>query len=121
MLLRLLRHSTPNNDNGPAWNGQSWNTIVGGYGAAALGYHQFTIFNILLTLLIVIILHILAGGYGYFPSTSQQTPRRYLAYIAAFSQLATVCQTYEYLCGRLRLKFDDVRLWLIKDDVNFFF
>ena len=37
LLLRLLRHSTPSNDNGPAWNGQSWNTIVGGYGAAALG------------------------------------------------------------------------------------
>ena len=59
-----------------------------------------------------------AGGYGYFPSASQTTPRRYLAYIAAFSQLATVSQTYEYLCGRLRLKFDDVRLWLIKDDVR---
>lgn len=58
-----------------------------------------------------------AGGYGYFPSAAQQTPRRYLAYVAAFSQLATVSQTYEYLCNRLRLKFDDVRLWLIKDDV----
>ena len=53
-----------------------------------------------------------AGGYGYFPSATQQTPRRYLAYVAA-----TVSQTYEYLCGRLRLKFDDVRLWLMKDDV----
>ncbi|XP_046459200.1 ubiquitin carboxyl-terminal hydrolase 32-like isoform X2 [Daphnia pulex] len=92
LLLRLLRHSTTANDNGPAWNGQSWNSIVGGYGAAAL------------------------GGYGYFPSATQQTPRRYLAYVAAFSQLATVSQTYEYLCGRLRLKFDDVRLWLMKDD-----
>lgn len=58
-----------------------------------------------------------AGGYGYFPSATQQTPRRFLAYVAAFSQLATVSQTYEYLCGRLRLKFDDVRLWLMKDDV----
>ncbi|KZS03438.1 Uncharacterized protein APZ42_033875 [Daphnia magna] len=93
LLLRLLRHSSTTNDNGPAWNGQSWNSIVGGYGAAAL-----------------------AGGYGYFPSATQQTPRRFLAYVAAFSQLATVSQTYEYLCGRLRLKFDDVRLWLMKDD-----
>lgn len=64
---------------------------------------------------------VLAGGYGYFPSAAQQTPRRYLAYIAAFSQLATVSQTYEYLCGRLRLKSDDVRLWHIKDDVIFYF
>lgn len=114
MLLRLLRHSSTTNDNGPAWNGQSWNSIVGGYGAAALGW----IFNIDSS-------HFgylmppsqLAGGYGYFPSATQQTPRRYLAYVAAFSQLATVSQTYEYLCGRLRLKFDDVRLWLMKDDV----
>lgn len=37
LLLRLLRHSTPNNENSQAWNGQSWNSIVGGYGAAALG------------------------------------------------------------------------------------
>ena len=37
LLLRLLRHSSATNDNGPAWNGQSWNSIVGGYGAAALG------------------------------------------------------------------------------------
>lgn len=37
LLLRLLRHSSTTNDNGPAWNGQSWNSIVGGYGAAALG------------------------------------------------------------------------------------
>lgn len=37
LLLRLLRHTTPNTDNGAAWNGQSWNSIVGGYGAAALG------------------------------------------------------------------------------------
>jgi hypothetical protein len=63
----------------------------------------------------------LAGGYGYFPSATQQTPRRYLAYVAAFSQLATVSQTYEYLCGRLRLKFDDVRLWFMKDDVILFY
>ena len=39
LLLRLLRHSIPNNDNGGNWNGQSWNTIVGGYGTAALGKH----------------------------------------------------------------------------------
>ena len=37
LLLRLLRHGTANNDNPNSWNAQSWNTIVGGYGAAAIG------------------------------------------------------------------------------------
>ena len=39
LLLRLLRHSTSNNESNNVWNGHtnSWNTIVGGYGAAALG------------------------------------------------------------------------------------
>ena len=38
LLLRLLRHSTPSTETANGWNGHatSWNSIVGGYGAAAL-------------------------------------------------------------------------------------
>lgn len=42
---------------------------------------------------------------------SLQTPKRYLAYTAAFSRLATVRQVTEFLCQRLKLKQEDVRLW----------
>lgn len=40
-----------------------------------------------------------------------QPPKRYLAYTAAFSRLATVKQVAEFLCQRLKLKFEDIRLW----------
>ncbi|KAG1684339.1 Ubiquitin carboxyl-terminal hydrolase 32 [Nymphon striatum] len=46
------------------------------------------------------------------------TPKRYLAYVAAFSRLASLGQISEYLCGRLRLSPEDMRLWLYKDDNN---
>lgn len=40
-----------------------------------------------------------------------QPPKRYLAYTAAFSRLATVKQVGEFLCQHLKLKMEDVRLW----------
>lgn len=42
-----------------------------------------------------------------------QPPKKYLAYTAAFSRLATVKQVNDFLCQRLKLKYEDVRLWHI--------
>lgn len=64
---------------------------------------------------------VLLGGYGAAGSYSTansmpqvlQTPKRILAYTAAFSRLATVKQVAEFLCHSLKLKSEDVRLWHI--------
>lgn len=65
------------------------------------------------------------GGYGAItassytstsntvPSSALQPPKKYLAYTAAFSRLATIKQVTEFLCQRLKLKYEDVRLWQI--------
>lgn len=65
------------------------------------------------------------GGYGAIttggsytspsavPSSVLTPPKRYLAYTAAFSRLATVKQVAEFLCQRLKLKLEDTRLWHI--------
>ncbi|XP_045466873.1 ubiquitin carboxyl-terminal hydrolase 32 isoform X2 [Harmonia axyridis] len=83
--LQILRHHTQ------LINSQSnWTTVVGGYGAAALS----------------------TAGLTTGPVTS---PRRYLAHTAAFSRLANIRQVMEFLCSRLALKIEDVRLWHIKD------
>ncbi|CAI9715032.1 ubiquitin carboxyl-terminal hydrolase 32-like [Octopus vulgaris] len=49
---------------------------------------------------------------------SANTPRRYLAYTAAFSRHHTLQQIYEFLCGRLRFNKEDIRLWKFKDEHN---
>lgn len=57
---------------------------------------------------------VLASGGGYAAiaaSSVLQPPKRYLAYTAAFSRLATVRQVGEFLCDQLRLKPEDIRLW----------
>ncbi|KAL3270541.1 hypothetical protein HHI36_021079 [Cryptolaemus montrouzieri] len=83
--LQILRHHTQ------LVNNQSnWTTVVGGYGAAALSTAGIT-----------------GGGVS--------SPRRYLAHTAAFSRLANVRQVMEFLCSRLALKMEDVRIWLVKD------
>ena len=46
------------------------------------------------------------------------TPRRYLAYLAAFSRKHTLRQVYEFLNTRLRISRDDMRLWKFKDEVR---
>ena len=54
------------------------------------------------------------AGFGGQPST----PRRYLAYTAAFSRKHTLLQVYEFLTGRLRISREDMRLWKVKDEVS---
>lgn len=89
--LRILRHqqqqqaqqNTATNVN--VVNTSTWNNISGGYGALA--------------------------NTGYNNVSVSQTPKKYLAYIAAFSRLATVKQVGEFLCSRLKLKQDTIRIW----------
>lgn len=47
------------------------------------------------------------------PNSVIQPPKRYLAYLAAFSRLATVKQIGEFLCEQLNLKAEDIRLYHI--------
>ncbi|KAK9874217.1 hypothetical protein WA026_002571 [Henosepilachna vigintioctopunctata] len=83
--LQILRHHTQ------LVNNQSnWTAVVGGYGAAALSTTGIT-------------------------SGPVSSPRRYLAHTAAFSRLANVRQVMEFLCSRLALKIEDVRIWHVKD------
>lgn len=48
------------------------------------------------------------------------TPRRYLAYLAAFSRKHSLKQVYEFLTTRLRINRDDMRLWKFKDEVRIY-
>lgn len=52
------------------------------------------------------------------PNTSTSSPKRYLAYLAAFSRLATLRQVYDYLASKLRLRVEDMRLWYVRDEVR---
>lgn len=93
--LRILRHHLQPVIN---QNSSTWGAVSGGYGALAS-----------------------AGSYSTISSVPQalQPPKRYLAYTAAFSRLATVKQVAEFLCQRLKLKVEDVRLWHILGNGNF--
>lgn len=53
-------------------------------------------------------------------ANTQTTPRRYLAYTAAFSRKHTLQQVYDFLCSKLRFCREDIRLWKIslKDEVS---
>lgn len=55
-------------------------------------------------------------GYAYVPQMT--APKRYLAYMAAFSRMASVRQVYDFLCSTLRLRAEDVRLWHLRDEVS---
>lgn len=68
----------------------TWSGVVSGYGAPAYGY----------------------------PAAAPIAPRRYLAYMASFSRLATLKQLYEFLSMRLRIRPEDIRLWHYKDENN---
>lgn len=89
--LRILRHqqAQPNTmSSSNQTQASSWNSISGGYGALA------------------------NANYSSVNNTnSLHTPKKYLAHIAAFSRLATVKQVGEFLCARLKLKQDTIRLW----------
>lgn len=60
------------------------------------------------------------GGMAWNLANSSNTPRRTLAYTAAFSRKHTMQQVYEFLCNKLRFNREDIRLWKIsmKDDQN---
>jgi ubiquitin carboxyl-terminal hydrolase 6/32 len=94
--LKILRHqqqqTQPNSMSAPVHT-SAWNSISSGYGALSN-----------------------AGGYGPVMhannnNNSMIVPKKYLAYIAAFSRLATIRQVGEFLCMRLKLKQDTIRLW----------
>lgn len=69
-------------------------------------------------LFIIIIMLFIAGTTGYaYVSNLPTPPKRYLAYVAAFSRMATVKQVYDFLCSRLRIRPEDMRLWHYRDEV----
>lgn len=91
--LRILRHQAPvaTPQGNTAWS------ISGGYGALTTGSYT-TVSSV--------------------TSAVLQPPKKYLAYTAAFSRLATVKQVGEFLCQRLKLRLEDIRLWHIMNSNN---
>ncbi|XP_055677370.1 ubiquitin carboxyl-terminal hydrolase 32 isoform X2 [Lutzomyia longipalpis] len=97
--LRILRHHYPQNQTASQQQQQNtlgsnaWGIVSGGYG----------------------VLNTPSGITGNVTASSLasslQPPKKYLAYMAAFSKLATVKQVCEFLCQRLKLRQEDVRLW----------
>lgn len=58
----------------------------------------------------------LNGVGSWLPSSSSAgCYKRQLMYIAAFSRMATAGQVYQFLCNRLRLIGEDVRLWHVRE------
>ncbi|XP_048582551.1 ubiquitin carboxyl-terminal hydrolase 32-like isoform X2 [Nematostella vectensis] len=49
-------------------------------------------------------------------TASHAPPKKYLAYLAAFSYINTLQQVLEYISGRLRIRTEDLRLWIMNDD-----
>ena len=92
LSARILKHQTiARQPNVPS--------LVGGYSAAALqagAYHNYT-----------------GGGQQAGPPS---VTRRYHAYQAAFSKRTAVGQIDEFLCSRLHVKHEDLRLWLYRGD-----
>lgn len=104
--LRILRHQNPTpvataGGYGSAANSvisSTWSAVGGAYGALAN-----------------------SGGYPSSANTGGQhlanaaavlqPPKKYLAYLAAFSRLATIRQVGDFLCQRLKLRPEDVRVW----------
>ncbi|KAK6636372.1 hypothetical protein RUM43_010032 [Polyplax serrata] len=91
--IKFLRHVSQNNRQ----QVNNWSGMVGGYGASAIGN----------------------SGYAYVTNLTPAS-RRYLAYVGAFSRMATLKQVYQYLCNKLRIRFEDMRLWLFRDEGNMF-
>ncbi|XP_065087260.1 ubiquitin carboxyl-terminal hydrolase 32 isoform X3 [Ochlerotatus camptorhynchus] len=85
--LRILRHQAPTPQQQQNAN-SAWGNISGGYGALTSGSYSNT-----------------------SVSPALQPPKKYLAYTAAFSRLATVKQVAEFLCQRLKLRVEDIRIW----------
>uniref|UniRef100_A0A1L8DSS4 ubiquitinyl hydrolase 1 n=1 Tax=Nyssomyia neivai TaxID=330878 RepID=A0A1L8DSS4_9DIPT len=94
--LRILRHhypqnQTPQQQQQNSLGSNAWGIVSGGYG----------------------VLNTPSGITGNVTASTMalQPPKKYLAYMAAFSKLATVKQVCEFLCQRLKLRQEDVRLW----------
>lgn len=96
--IRILRHQSIPPLAQSVSVSSTWGAVAGGYGAVTS-----------------------AGNYGSAVTSALQPPKRYLAYTAAFSRLATVKQVGEFLCQHLKLKMEDVRLWHVynMDDTAF--
>ncbi|XP_077995197.1 ubiquitin carboxyl-terminal hydrolase 32-like isoform X2 [Glandiceps talaboti] len=92
--IRLLRHQA-NQPKQNAWNSVHMG-IVGGFSFGAGSY---------------------VGSSSHNNSTPAP-PKRYLAYVAAFSKMHTMQQVYDFLCQRLRIRNEDMRLWNLKDENN---
>lgn len=45
--------------------------------------------------------------------------KRVLAYTGCFSRMQTIKEIHEYLSQRLRIKEEDMRLWLYNSEVSF--
>lgn len=90
--LKIYRHQTQQNQQQQQQQNVSmnWGGISGGYGT-------------------------MSGSYSNMSSVqnSLQPPKKILAYTAAFSRLATIKQVADFLCQRLKLKLEDIRLWHI--------
>ena len=100
LFIRILKHKTiARHSNVPS--------LVGGYSAAALqagvgasNYHGFN------------------GGVSGGGMGPPIVTRRYHAYQAAFSKRTAIGQIDEFLCSRLNVKDEDLRLWLYRGDEN---
>ena len=62
-------------------------------------------------------IHVPLSATAGITHTTPATPRRYLAYLAAFSRKHTMKQVYEFLSTRLRINREDLRIWKFKDEV----
>lgn len=65
----------------------------------------------------LILVSISASSYSY-ASNASAAPKRYVAHTATFSRLATIRHVYNYLCNRLKIRPEDVRLWQFYDEVG---
>uniref|UniRef100_A0A182M9T8 ubiquitinyl hydrolase 1 n=1 Tax=Anopheles culicifacies TaxID=139723 RepID=A0A182M9T8_9DIPT len=92
--LRILRHQNQpaqhQQQHGQMAGSSAWASMSGGYGALTTGSYPTSVSSV------PAVLH---------------PPKKYLAYTAAFSRLATIKQVAEFLCQRLKLKPEDIRLW----------
>jgi len=68
----------------------------------------------------VVLLMCCSGSSSMSAGSTGGSPRRFLAYTAAFSRKHSLRQVYEFLVGRLKISRDDMRLWKLIDEVRSF-
>lgn len=71
----------------------------------------FLLFNIYLFLIVITM------TIGNVPSPNAPL-KRVLAYTGCFSRMQTIKEIHEYLSQRLRIKEEDMRLWLYNSEVR---